>query len=83
MSLLHLITGTWGQNTRLEQELQEADPGKGEGSIRQSWKLQRAVQLWLGLGIDTRTSNETLRGCRKPFCMGSVQMALLLSIVVN
>ena len=24
------------QSTRLEQELQEADPGKGEGSVRQS-----------------------------------------------
>lgn len=73
------------QSTRLEQETQEADAGKGEGSVRQSWKLslQRAVWLWLGLGIDARVSNEPLRGCRKPFCMGSAQKALLLGIVVN
>lgn len=53
------------QSTRLEHEVQEADPGKGEGSVRQSWELQQAVWLWLGLGIDTRVSNETLHGCRK------------------
>lgn len=42
------------RSTRLEQEMPEADPGEGEGSVRQSWKLQQAMRL--ELGIDARVS---------------------------
>lgn len=76
-------TMTAKQSSRLEPELQEAAPGRGEGSIRQSWKLQRAVLLQPRLGADVTVSDETLRGCRKSFCKGSAQKALLLGTAGN